>query len=97
LLQAPASVAETEALAGNDAVRRVRLPRLLPASRTIGRSSRLRCAVSRPSEVDSDPVMSAKINRPNLDSELATAGREGWELVHFWHDTSLHRRRTAIC
>jgi hypothetical protein len=38
-------------------------------------------------------VSKGKINRPTLEAELATAGREGWELVHFWPDTSLHQEK----
>jgi hypothetical protein len=34
-----------------------------------------------------------KINRTTLEAELATAGEEGWELVHFWPDTSLHQEK----
>ena len=40
-----------------------------------------------------DGVSKGKINRPTLEAELATAGEEGWELVHFWPDTNLHQEK----
>jgi hypothetical protein len=42
-------------------------------------------------------VSKGKVNRPNLEEALTTAGQEGWELVHFWPDTSMHGRRTDTC
>ena len=38
-------------------------------------------------------VSKGKIDRPALDAELVTSGREGWELAHFWPDSNLHQEK----